>query len=105
MHPSIEKPKSQGILSQPDVDLPSSPVEEVLQADPPPRAVEAVETEAEQPRGRRGFAAMDRTLVRELARKGGQAAHAACTAHELTSDEARHAARKGGQGTARECVD
>jgi general stress protein YciG len=42
---------------------------------------------------------MDRALVRELARKGGQAAHAAGTAHEFTSEEARDAGRKGGQAT------
>jgi general stress protein YciG len=92
----IEEPKNQGTSSQTDVDLPSSPDEESLQPDPPPREVE---TGAEQPRRRRGFAAMDRTLVRELARKGGQAAHAAGTAHEFTSEEARHAGRKGGQAT------
>ncbi|HXX68581.1 MAG TPA: KGG domain-containing protein [Polyangiaceae bacterium] len=47
----------------------------------------------------RGFAAMDRNLVREIARKGGRAAHAAGTAHEFTSDEARAAGRKGGQAS------
>ncbi len=50
-------------------------------------------------RKRRGFAAIDRTLVREIARKGGKAAHAAGTAHEFTSEEARVAGRKGGQAT------
>jgi len=45
---------------------------------------------------RRGFAAMDREQVRELARRGGAAAHRAGTAHEFTSDEARAAGRKGG---------
>jgi general stress protein YciG len=45
---------------------------------------------------RRGFAAMDRELVRELARRGGAAAHRAGTAHEFSSDEARAAGRKGG---------
>jgi len=44
----------------------------------------------------RGFAAMDRKLVAEIARKGGKAAHAAGTAHEFTTDEARIAGRKGG---------
>jgi general stress protein YciG len=47
----------------------------------------------------RGFAAMDRSLVREIARKGGKAAHAAGTAHEFTGDEARVAGRKGGQAS------
>ena len=56
-------------------------------------------TEAAPARKRRGFAAIDRTLVREIARKGGKAAHAAGTAHEFTSEEARVAGRKGGQAT------
>lgn len=47
----------------------------------------------------RGFAAIDRNLVKEIARKGGKAAHAAGTAHEFTSDEARVAGKKGGQAT------
>jgi len=44
----------------------------------------------------RGFAAMDRTKVSEIASKGGKAAHAAGTAHQFTSDEARQAGKKGG---------
>jgi general stress protein YciG len=55
--------------------------------------------EAPRPRKPRGFAAIDRNLVREIARKGGKAAHAAGTAHEFTSEEARAAGRKGGQAT------
>lgn len=45
---------------------------------------------------KRGFAAMDREKVREIASKGGKAAHAAGTAHEFTSEEAAEAGRKGG---------
>jgi|GEM_PF-990578 len=45
---------------------------------------------------RRGFAAMDRERVKEIASKGGKAAHAAGTAHQFSSDEARTAGRKGG---------
>ena len=45
---------------------------------------------------KRGFAAMDPTLVRDLARKGGVAAHRAGTAHEFNAEEARIAGRKGG---------
>lgn len=52
-------------------------------------------TEERRPR-RRGFAAMDRDRVREIASKGGKAAHAAGTAHQFSSDEARVAGRKGG---------
>lgn len=39
---------------------------------------------------------MDRDRVREIASKGGRAAHAAGTAHQFSSDEARVAGRKGG---------
>ena len=38
----------------------------------------------------RGFASMDRSKQREIARKGGKAAHMKGTAHEWTSEEARH---------------
>lgn len=50
----------------------------------------------EKPRRPRGFAAMDRKKVSEIASKGGKAAHAAGTAHQFSSDEARLAGRKGG---------
>lgn len=50
----------------------------------------------EKPRKPRGFAAMDRKKVSEIASKGGKAAHAAGTAHQFTSDEARVAGKKGG---------
>lgn len=45
----------------------------------------------------RGFASMDRERQREIASKGGRAAHAKGTAHEWTADEARVAGRKGGE--------
>jgi uncharacterized protein len=48
---------------------------------------------------RRGFAAMDAAKQREIASKGGKAAHASGNAHEWTSDEARKAGRKGGQAS------
>ncbi len=44
----------------------------------------------------RGFASMDRARQREIASKGGKAAHQKGTAHEWTSEEARDAGRKGG---------
>jgi len=47
--------------------------------------------------GNRGFASMDRERQREIARKGGKAAHQKGTAHEFTADEARAAGRKGGE--------
>jgi general stress protein YciG len=46
---------------------------------------------------RRGFASMSPEKQREIASKGGRAAHQKGTAHEWTSDEARSAGRKGGQ--------
>jgi general stress protein YciG len=45
----------------------------------------------------RGFASMDAEKQREIARKGGRAAHEKKTAHQFTPDEAREAGRKGGQ--------
>ncbi len=58
-------------------------------------------------RKRRGFAGMDAAKQREIASKGGKAAHQKGTAHQFTSEEARVAGRKGGQaahvkGTAHE---
>jgi general stress protein YciG len=49
----------------------------------------------------RGFASMDRTKQREIASKGGKAAHEKGTAHEWTSEEAREAGRKGGMASHR----
>ncbi len=46
---------------------------------------------------RRGFASMDKEKQKEIAARGGKAAHAAGTAHEFTSEEAREAGRKGGR--------
>jgi uncharacterized protein len=66
-----------------------------LTPDRPPQPMEASD-KAKRPRG---FAAMDRKLVSEIARKGGKAAHSAGTAHEFTSEEARVAGRKGGRAT------
>ena len=40
---------------------------------------------------------MSEEKQREIASKGGRAAHAKGTAHEWNSDEAREAGRKGGQ--------
>jgi uncharacterized protein len=48
-------------------------------------------------KSRRGFAGMDAQKQREIASKGGKAAHAKGTAHEFTPEEAREAGRKGGQ--------
>ncbi len=45
----------------------------------------------------RGFASMDAEKQREIARKGGKAAHERGTAHEFTPEEAREAGRRGGE--------
>ena len=44
----------------------------------------------------RGFASMDRDRQREIASKGGRAAHKKGAAHEWTREEAQAAGRKGG---------
>jgi uncharacterized protein len=86
----------------------ATPPDQELTPDRPPRSVDAAasstaaplpEASAGKEKRRRGFAAMDRTLVSEIARKGGKAAHSAGTAHEFTTEEAREAGRKGGRAT------
>lgn len=72
----------------PPSDVSDSPTS----AETAPKAV----TETPKLRRPRGFAAMDRSKVSEIASKGGKAAHAAGTAHQFTSDEARAAGKKGG---------
>ena len=49
----------------------------------------------------RGFASMERNKQREIASKGGKAAHQKGTAHEWTSEEAREGGRKGGMASHR----
>ena len=44
----------------------------------------------------RGFASMDPAKQREIASRGGKAAHARGLAHEFSTDEAKTAGRKGG---------
>ena len=53
-------------------------------------------------KSRRGFASMDPARQREIASKGGRAAHEKGTAHEWSSDEARNAGRKGGVTVSRD---
>jgi hypothetical protein len=50
---------------------------------------------------KRGFASMDPEKQRQIASKGGKAAHAKGTAHEFTPEEAAAAGRKGGQASGR----
>lgn len=59
----------------------------------------ATKTEATKPKieGKgRGFASMSPEKKREVASKGGKAAHAMGTAHKWTSTEAQEAGRRGG---------
>jgi general stress protein YciG len=44
----------------------------------------------------RGFASMDPAKQREIASKGGRAAHEKGTAHQFSANEAREAGKKGG---------
>ncbi|MBH1635042.1 general stress protein [Stenotrophomonas maltophilia] len=50
----------------------------------------------------RGFASMDQAKQREIAAKGGRAAHASGNAHEFSPAEARVAGRKGGEAISRD---
>ena len=58
---------------------------------------DAVKNQSGERKERRGFASMSPEKQREIASKGGRAAHQKGTAHEWTSEEARNAGRKGGQ--------
>ncbi len=53
-------------------------------------------------KSQRGFASMDPEKQRQIASKGGKAAHEKGTAHEFTSEEARVAGRKGGEKVSRD---
>jgi uncharacterized protein len=53
----------------------------------------------ERKRSNRGFAAMSPERQREIASKGGRAAHQQGVAHQWNSDEARQAGRKGGMNS------
>ena len=76
---------------------PKAPQDTELTADQPPIRVGAYGEP--RPKSRRGFGGMDQSVVREIARMGGKAAHSAGTAHEFTSEEARIAGRKGGRAS------
>jgi general stress protein YciG len=72
-----------------------------MNVDVPDNDVETRYTTKEEQRmsetSNRGFASMDDEKQREIASKGGKAAHEKGTAHEFTSEEAREAGRKGGE--------
>jgi uncharacterized protein len=52
---------------------------------------------SDEPKKPRGFAAMPPEILREIARTGGRAAHAAGTAYEFTPETARAAGMIGGR--------
>ncbi len=58
--------------------------------------------DTEHPKSTRGFASMETSRQREMASRGGTAAHAQGRAHEFTADEARSAGRKGGEAVSRD---
>lgn len=64
--------------------------------------VEANIVETPVKKSTRGFASMSPERQREIARKGGKAAHQKGTAHEFTPQEAREAGRKGGQSVSKD---
>jgi uncharacterized protein len=53
-------------------------------------------------RSTRGFASMDPQRQKEIASKGGRAAHRKGTAHQWSVEEARVAGRKGGTSVSRD---
>lgn len=53
-------------------------------------------------KSKRGFASMDPKKQREIASKGGHAAHKKGTAHTFTPEEAKKAGRKGGQSVSQD---
>ena len=61
-------------------------------------------TSSKQGKSRRGFAAMNPEEQREIASKGGKAAHAKGTAHQFTSAECRlHLSHPSGGALVRAC--
>ena len=88
--------QANGNHAQPSQSEAAPPQHQLTPDRPPAHHAEGGEGKPKRPRG---FAAMDRKLVSEIARKGGKAAHSAGTAHEFTSEEARVAGRKGGRAT------
>ena len=56
----------------------------------------------EKKKSRRGFGSMDPEKQREIARRGGKAAHAHGRAHEFTQAEAQAAGKKGGESISRD---
>jgi general stress protein YciG len=64
-----------------------------------PRGSAAQTIQNAKPKGRQGFASMTPERRKEIANKGGRAAHAQGLAHRFTSEEAKEAGKKGGRAT------
>src|SRR2546427_1547867 len=62
----------------------------------PKRQHDVPQSQSGSKKSNRGFASMDAAKQKEIASKGGRAAHQKGTAHQFTPDEAREAGRKGG---------
>lgn len=58
-------------------------------------------TREEETPKKRGFATLSAEKRKEISRKGGQSAHAAGTAHQFSSEEARRAGSIGGRASAK----
>lgn len=56
----------------------------------------------ENKKDKRGFASMDEEKQKEIASKGGKAAHKKGTAHEFSSEEAKKAGQKGGKAVSQD---
>lgn len=87
-------PRVQDPPRQPDTKGPY-----VVHAGIDPRAEGGLAVSTGERKERRGFASMSPEKQREIASKGGRAAHEKGTAHEWTADEARNAGRKGGHAS------
>lgn len=59
--------------------------------------VVSTETMIEPEKPKRGFAALTKTQISEIARRGGRSAHARGTAYKFTHETARVAGAKGGR--------
>lgn len=97
MKSPIERDESRKSIEHTATDQGAPQGQEDLTPDRPPLSFDLVtQPQLKRPRG---FAILDRSRVREIAREGGRAAHARGTAHEFTSEEARLAGSKGGRAT------
>jgi general stress protein YciG len=68
----------------------------------PQRSFSVANSHQKHDSSNRGFASMDAAKQREIASKGGHAAHEKGAAHEFDSAEAREAGRKGGEAVSKD---